>query len=167
MSNKEKKKLWSVYCIYWSPLKEGETPRIMMRNGSISSHNPTLRTYVGITNNHERRIRQHNGEIVGGAKYTTRTKGGVWKFVYLVSGFPNGSVAAQWEYRLHRRGKRLNKKCVVCNRVAILRKTAEMESVTKTAPLNSNLSLTYNYPQGLVSETIPTDKCVCFLCEND
>src|SRR3569623_1261957 len=28
------------------------------------------RTYVGITNNFTRRIRQHNGEIKGGARYT-------------------------------------------------------------------------------------------------
>ena len=30
------------------------------------------RTYVGMTNNLARRIRQHNGIICGGAKYTTR-----------------------------------------------------------------------------------------------
>ena len=36
-------------------------------------------TYVGITNNPNRRIRQHNGELVGGAKYTTNKKNnGEW-----------------------------------------------------------------------------------------
>jgi len=39
------------------------------------------KTYVGITNNPTRRLRQHNGEICGGAKYTTSNKcGGEWKF---------------------------------------------------------------------------------------
>ena len=28
-------------------------------------------TYIGMTNNKIRRLRQHNGELVGGAKYTT------------------------------------------------------------------------------------------------
>lgn len=38
-------------------------------------------TYLGITNNYERRIRQHNGEIKGGAKYTNSFKGnGVWEY---------------------------------------------------------------------------------------
>jgi predicted GIY-YIG superfamily endonuclease len=39
------------------------------------------KTYVGITNNTIRRIRQHNGELVGGAKYTKINKGeGIWSF---------------------------------------------------------------------------------------
>ena len=37
------------------------------------------RTYLGITNNSKRRLRQHNCEIKGGAKYTRCFKGeGVW-----------------------------------------------------------------------------------------
>jgi predicted GIY-YIG superfamily endonuclease len=38
-------------------------------------------TYVGMTNNPTRRIRQHNCELVGGAKYTKIKKGlGEWLF---------------------------------------------------------------------------------------
>jgi len=38
-------------------------------------------TYLGITNNSERRIRQHNGIIKGGAKYTHAKKGnGNWVY---------------------------------------------------------------------------------------
>ena len=38
-------------------------------------------TYVGITNNPEQRLRKHNGEIKGGAKYTKMKKGdGEWNY---------------------------------------------------------------------------------------
>ena len=38
-------------------------------------------TYLGITNNSERRIRQHNNIIKGGAKYTHAKKGdGEWVY---------------------------------------------------------------------------------------
>lgn len=39
----------------------------------------STKTYIGITNNPVRRIRQHNCELVGGAKYTTSNIGlGMW-----------------------------------------------------------------------------------------
>ncbi len=38
-------------------------------------------TYLGITNNSIRRLRQHNGDIKGGAKYTHNFKGnGIWVY---------------------------------------------------------------------------------------
>lgn len=44
------------------------------------------RTYLGITNNLKRRLRQHNGEISGGAKYTSNFKGtGEWQYFLNIS----------------------------------------------------------------------------------
>ena len=43
-------------------------------------------TYAGVSPDPVRRLRQHNGEIKGGAKYTT-SKGEGWKHFCLVSGF--------------------------------------------------------------------------------
>ena len=45
------------------------------------------RTYLGITNNSERRLRQHNGNLAGGARYTRAFKGtGDWKYRLQVKG---------------------------------------------------------------------------------
>ena len=43
-------------------------------------------TYNGYTNNLKRRIRQHNGEIKGGALFTTkfRAKGVVWQYLAII-----------------------------------------------------------------------------------
>jgi predicted GIY-YIG superfamily endonuclease len=51
------------------------------------------RTYVGYTNRPDRRIRQHNGELVGGARMTTREKqkagvgsGFKWQYLARITG---------------------------------------------------------------------------------
>jgi len=53
-------------------------------------------TYIGATVYLERRLRQHNGELVGGAK---ATKGQVWKRICYVSGFPTWNDTLKFEWR--------------------------------------------------------------------
>ena len=58
-------------------------------------------TYVGATVNLDRRLRQHNQEIKGGAKRTTSkvNKGKTWKRVCYISEFPDWSATLQFEWR--------------------------------------------------------------------
>tara|TARA_B100000683_G_scaffold276395_1_gene330271 strand:- start:1414 stop:1791 length:378 start_codon:yes stop_codon:yes gene_type:complete len=60
-------------------------------------------SYVGMTNNIFKRIRQHNGEISGGARYTSRRRG--WYPVLIIDGFQDMKSAMQCEWRL-KRGKK-------------------------------------------------------------
>lgn len=57
-------------------------------------------TYVGATVDLEHRLRQHNGEIKGGAKATTiKIKQGLsWKRVCYIAGFPDWTAALQFEW---------------------------------------------------------------------
>lgn len=54
------------------------------------------KTYVGATVDPDRRLRQHNGELVGGAR---ATKGRVWKRRFLVGGFDSEVPALKFEWR--------------------------------------------------------------------
>ena len=65
------------------------------------------RTYIGITNNIKKRIRQHNGEICGGAKYTKSNR--PWKVVLTVSGFTSKNQVLSFEYRVKKKKNNKNK----------------------------------------------------------
>ena len=65
------------------------------------------RTYVGATKDLRRRIRQHNGEIKGGAK---STRGGNWTYLFHCEGFESWRQALSFEWHLkhvrkYRRGQ--------------------------------------------------------------
>ena len=66
----------------------------------IHSINPNFYniTYNGSTNNLVRRLRQHNGEIVGGAK-ATRGKG-PWIYIVIWEGFQTHREALSCEWRI-------------------------------------------------------------------
>ena len=56
-------------------------------------------TYNGSTNNPVRRLRQHNKELVGGSRATSRYNGG-WSYIAILSGFPDKINALQAEWRI-------------------------------------------------------------------
>uniref|UniRef100_A0A0E0R444 GIY-YIG domain-containing protein n=2 Tax=Oryza TaxID=4527 RepID=A0A0E0R444_ORYRU len=53
------------------------------------------RTYVGVTTDFPRRLRQHNGELKGGAKASSA--GRPWNLACLIEGFVNRSEACEFE----------------------------------------------------------------------
>lgn len=70
-------------------------------------------TYVGATVDLERRLRQHNKEIKGGAFATSAkvVKGEQWVRAAHVSGFPSWQAALQFEWRWKQLTRKLNMRC--------------------------------------------------------
>lgn len=75
----------------------------------LSSDNAT---YVGATIDLDRRLRQHNKEIKGGAFATSAkvTKGETWIRACHVEGFPDWQAALQFEWRWKHLSRQLSNK---------------------------------------------------------
>ncbi len=68
-------------------------------------------TYVGATVDVDRRLRQHNQEISGGARATGMKveKGEIWRRHCYVKGFPDWQACLQFEWRWKQLSRKLSK----------------------------------------------------------
>lgn len=85
------------------------------------------RTYVGFTTNVNRRLRQHNGEIKGGAKYTR--VGRPYKIACVISGFESKSAALSFEWHMHHPLGRPGRRGRVKGRVGIEGRRTTLDEV--------------------------------------
>lgn len=65
------------------------------------------RTYIGMTVDPNRRLRQHNGELVGGAKATSTHR--PWSFYCIIKGFVtlHDALSFEWNFKHPDRKKRI------------------------------------------------------------
>ncbi len=68
-------------------------------------------TYIGATVNLDKRIRQHNKEIKGGASATSIKvlQGEVWSYVCYVENFPTWNEALKFEWRWKQLSRQIQK----------------------------------------------------------
>jgi predicted GIY-YIG superfamily endonuclease len=100
-------------------------------------------TYVGATVDLERRLRQHNKEIKGGAIATsTRViKGDTWIRAAYVQGFPDWQAALQFEWRWKQLSRKLPTKMdPLTKRMTALKELLNLERPTTKAKAYSEWS---------------------------
>jgi structure-specific endonuclease subunit SLX1 len=93
-------------------------------------------TYVGATVDLERRLRQHNKEIKGGAMATSIKveKGDMWIRAAYVQGFPDWQAALQFEWRWKQLSRKLPAKMdPLLRRMTALKELLKLERPTTKA----------------------------------
>ena len=93
-------------------------------------------TYVGATIDLNRRLRQHNKEIKGGAFATGAKveKGEIWIRAAHIEGFPDWQSALQFEWRWKQLTRKINVKCSPLERRMIaLNQLLELDRPTSKA----------------------------------
>lgn len=102
------------------------------------------RTYVGATINPDRRLRQHNCEISGGAK---ATKGSKWNRVCYVEGFPDQCSALQFEWKWKYLSKKQKGSALERRKKALAELLTMDKSTEKSVPYSEyprKLCIVYN-----------------------
>ena len=95
-------------------------------------------TYAGVSPDPIRRLRAHNGEISGGAKYTA-SKGPGWRHIVLVRGFQNKIQALQFEWAVkHEPPRNVGG---IKSRIKKLYSVMNKERWTSNSPLASDVPL--------------------------
>lgn len=95
-------------------------------------------SYCGATPNIEKRIKKHNQELPGGAKYT-RSKGPNWKYICYIEGFKEKKDALKFEWAVKHCAPRKNKG--IYNRIQKLITTLNKKHWTSKSPSSINYKL--------------------------
>jgi predicted GIY-YIG superfamily endonuclease len=93
-------------------------------------------SYVGATVNLERRLRQHNKELKGGAVATSIqvNSGEKWERICYISGFPDWSAALQFEWKWKQLTRQLSfNRPPLDRRLDALKKLLSLERSTSKA----------------------------------
>jgi predicted GIY-YIG superfamily endonuclease len=104
-------------------------------------------TYVGATVDLDRRLRQHNKEIKGGARATNikAAKGLKWHRRCYVSGFPDWKAALQFEWAWKFQSRKLSQKLIPIERRKLaLNNLLELDRPTSAALLYTEWELPIN-----------------------
>ena len=92
-------------------------------------------TYIGSSVDVDRRLRQHNGELKGGARATARGSG--WKRVCHVVGFPDSKAALQFEWKWKRVSQKLNGRPIERRIAALLEMLNQENTTSGSQPFSS------------------------------
>ena len=101
-------------------------------------------TYIGATVNLDKRIRQHNKEIKGGATATSIKvqQGEVWSYVCYVENFPSYNEALKFEWRWKQISRLIQK-----SNKSINPKAKRLEALDKLLSLDKSTSKAIPYTE--------------------
>ena len=104
-------------------------------------------TYVGATVNLERRLRQHNKEISGGAHATGAkvARGETWRRACHIAGFPTWQAALQFEWRFKQLTRRERSDA---NQTPLERRQAALQKLLKLKQSTSKAVPYAEWPSG-------------------
>lgn len=115
-------------------------------------HSTDNSTYVGATVDLDRRLRQHNKIIKGGAHATSMkvNAGQTWERACYVEGFPDWQAALQFEWRWKQISRKLSNKLFPLKRrmIALKQLLALDSSTSKAIPYSQ-----WNTPPNIIFES--------------